>query len=199
MNAREPLDIDLKHLNMFQKQIPQKEIATARAMYYCAQHEITPPDWLVMKAALALIELLKREKPGKRGRAAGQLARFRYELMHIERWNAVMEVRRIRSSARHDDSVLRAHPDLDPGGKGRKRERARKAWLKLDNFELAAELLEGESSYASPSAIRASYRKVEKAISDGTNMLGVWLDDDFLSKLGVKKHSKNVVQKPRLF
>jgi hypothetical protein len=58
--------------------------------------------------------------------------------------------------------------------------------LKRDNFQCAAELLEGREAYATPSAIRASYRRVERNLADGTSIVGVPFHYGFLTRIGVK-------------
>ena len=193
---RSPFDLDLRHLEKFKSQISQNEVATACALNYCALHRISPPGWLIEAAALGMIKLLKRERPVGRGRGGSQLARFQHEYWDAQRWEKVQEVRETRSEAKHQDKLLKARSDLKPC-KGHK---ARKEWLKMETFERAARLLVGQNAHASPSAIRASYRRVEKARSNGRCVQGLWFDDDFLYRLGVIKClPKDLVQKGLFF
>jgi hypothetical protein len=106
---RTPTDFDLRELDSLRRLDSHQEIAIARAMDYCATHQIHPPEWLVEAAALLVVDLLKREKSTQRGRTASCLARFRHEFWDMERWDAVQEVRRIRSMAKRNRDRRRAH------------------------------------------------------------------------------------------
>jgi len=193
-------DLDAEHLSKFRRQISQNEVATACALHYCVLHAISPPDWLVEEAATGMIKLLKRERPSGRGRAGSQLARFQHEYWDVQRWEKVQDVRGIRLEAKRDDKILKAQPNREPGDNWRRFQSARTAWLKLETFERAAKLLVGQSAHASSSAVRASYRKVEKAICNGKTIMGLWFDDGFLLKLGIIKClPKDLVQKGLFF
>ena len=184
---RIPTVVDLRELDILRRLTSHNEIAIARAMDYCATYQIHPPEWLVEAAALLMVDLLKREKSVRRGRTASCLARFRHEHWDLERWGAVQEVRRIRSMARRDDDVLRANPNRQVTDRWRESHQKRKDWLKFDNFECAAILLKGQRAHASPSAIRRSYNRVQRARTHGPVALGAWFDDPFLTKLGLKR------------
>src|ERR1700689_1763216 len=101
------LEYHLRELDKFRRLSDHKEIGTAGAMDYCARYQVCPPEWLVAAANSLLIELLKREKTKKRGRAGSYIARFRQHLWVTERWFAVKEVHGVRSSATRDDEVLK--------------------------------------------------------------------------------------------
>src|SRR5581483_2114527 len=105
-----PSEFDLRELDKFKKLSAHYEIAIARAIDYCATNKIRPPDWLVKELASLTINLLKREKASGRGRTATHVARFRHEYWDVERWDAVHEVRRIRSRVSQDDAVLKTFP-----------------------------------------------------------------------------------------
>src|SRR5205085_1238532 len=123
------LEFDLRELEKFRGLTAHKEVATARAMDYCVTHQICPPEWLVADAASLLVELLKREKTTRRGSTASHLARFHQERKDTERWDAVMEVRRIRSMAKQDDLALKARPNRAADSFKRSHKK-RKEWLK---------------------------------------------------------------------
>jgi hypothetical protein len=183
---RAPSEFDLRELDAFRRLKKHSEIATARALDYCATHEICPPAWLAEAAASLMIELLKREKTSRRGRTASHLARFQQELRDTERWFAVHEVRRIREASKQDDLALKALPN-GAGTEGwRKRHENRKRWLKMGTSECAANLLEGRDAHVTASAVRASYRRVESSLRDPTVAVGAWFDDAFLKKLGLQ-------------
>ena len=105
---RSPSEFDLRELDRFRRLTKHREIATARAMDYCVKYQIYPPEWLVVEAASLLIELLKREKPTKRGRTASCLARLQHEMWDVERWDAVKTVRELREKCRREEAALKA-------------------------------------------------------------------------------------------
>jgi hypothetical protein len=182
------LEYHLRELDKFRRLSDHKEIATARAMDYCARYRICPPEWLVAAANSLLTELLKREKTSRRGRAGSYLARFRQQLWDTERWFAVKEVHRVRSSAKCDDEVLKSYPDLAVGDDRRKFFEKRKKWLKQGTLECASKILAGRMANTGTAAIRHSYRKIENGRKrHPEEMVGAWFDDDFLGALGLQK------------
>lgn len=185
-NDRTPLETDLRELEKLRRLIAHKEIGIARAMHYCATYNINPPDWLVEEAASLMIDLLKRERSTSRGRTATHLSRFRQESWDLERWFAVHEVRRIRGRVDRDDAVLKDSPDRNATKAWKKHHERLKEWLKAGTFECAVGLLEGRDAYASPSAIRASYRRVERVRAKPDQAVGAWFDDAFRQRLGLQ-------------
>jgi hypothetical protein len=181
-----PSEFDLRELDKFRRLTDHKEIATARAIEYCATREICPPAWLVAEAASLMIDLLKREKTSRRGRTASHLARFQQEQKDTERWFAVHDVRRIREMARRDESVLRTTPDRVVTDRWKESYNKREEWLKHETFECAAKLLEGRDAHVTGSGVRASYRRVERSRKEPGGDVGAWFDDDFLKKLGLQ-------------
>jgi hypothetical protein len=180
------LGFDLRELDKFRRMTEHKEIATARAMDYCETHQVCPPEWLVAAAASLMIELLKREKTSRRGSNASFLARFHQEQKDIERWDAVMEVRRVRSMARQDDDALNAFPKREVTDSFMRSHKKRDEWLKQDTFECAAILLRGRDAHVTAHGVRRSYKKVEKALKDPSCAIGAWFDDPFLKRLGLQ-------------
>ena len=179
-----PSEADLRQLKKL-KFFEHPEVGIAQAMHFCATHRISPPEWLIEEAALIMIELLKREKGNGRGRTATVLARFKHAYWDRQRHDAVVEVRRGREVAKHYDRELKADPNLATDDFKRILKERRKL-LKQDNFECATMLLNGTIADASPSAVRASYRKVKRARANGSNMTSTHFDPDFLGKLGVQ-------------
>jgi hypothetical protein len=180
------LKFDLRELDKFRRLTEHKEIAMARAMDYCATHQVCPPEWLVVAAAALMIELLKREKTTRRGANASNLARFHQELKDTERWGAVMEVRTIRARARSDDNVLKACPRHVVSDSFKRSHGKRKEWLMQGTFECAASLLEGRDARVTPYAVRKSFQKVERARKGPSFAGGAWFDHPFLKKLGLQ-------------
>jgi hypothetical protein len=184
--CRPPSKFDLRELDKFRRLTEHKEIATARAMDYCETHQVCPPEWLAAAAASLMIELLKREKTSRRGSNASFLARFHQELKDTERWDAVMQVRRVRSEARQDDSALKARPKRQVTDSFMRSHKKRDEWLKQDTFECAAILLRGRDAHVTAHGVRRSYKKVEKALKDPAYATGAWFDDPFLKRLGLQ-------------
>lgn len=140
------------------------DIALAAGMYHCAREEICPPPWLVEGAAKLLIELLKREKSQKRGRAGGRVARYRQDLWDLERWDAVLQVRELKSRTKEEAKMLAKHPSL-------KKERYRRVakaqkWLRHGTFECASMSLKGSPAYGSPITVKKVYQRVNKRMRD---------------------------------
>ena len=52
----------LRELDSFRRLTEHREIATARAMDYCAKYKICPPEWLVVEAASLLMKWLRRRE-----------------------------------------------------------------------------------------------------------------------------------------
>jgi hypothetical protein len=183
---QELLKFDLRELDKFRRLTAHKEIATARAMDYCATHQVCPPEWLVAEAASLLIELLKREKTTRRGSNASYLARFHQERKNTERWDAVLEVRRIRSMARRDETALKRSPERKVTDSFKRSHQKRREWLKQGTFECAADRLKGRDAHVTAYGVRNSYRKMEKSRKEPSNAIGAWFDDPFLNKLGLQ-------------
>lgn len=183
---QELLQFDLRELDKFRRLTAHKEIATACAMNYCETHGVCPPTWLVAAASALMIDLLKREKTTRRGSNASHLARFHQELKDNERWDAVMQVRRIRSMAMQDDTALKTRPERKVTGRFTKSHKKRKEWLKQGTFDCAAILLKGRDAHVSAFGVRKSYKKMEKSRKDPAYAVGAWFDDPFLKKLNLQ-------------
>jgi hypothetical protein len=180
------LKFDLRELDKFRRLTEHKEIATARAMDYCATHQVCPPEWLVAAAASLMIDLLKREKTIKRGRTAGCIARLQHELWNAERWDAVKTVREIREKWIREDKVLKARPRPSGINGYEKHHLKRKKWLEQGTFACASKMLLGRDAFAGPSTIRASFRKIEATLKRAVPPAGAWFDDLFLKALGLQ-------------
>jgi hypothetical protein len=184
-------EFHLRELDKF-RQIPDHvEIAMARAMDYCAEYDVCPPQWLVEAAASIMVEQIKREKTANRGCKGSLIAKFRQDFRDIERWDAVKQVREIREKFRGNGEAFKAMPEL-PATDGRKRhhEKQRK-WLKQGTFACASKLLIGrDAGVASPYAIRKSFRKVEATLKGPVPPAGAWFSEAFLKKLGLQDYSE---------
>jgi hypothetical protein len=136
------------------------DIAFASGLYFCATERICAPQWLLEGAAKLLIELLSREKSKKRGRSGGRIARYCQDLRDYERWCAVLEVREMRLKNKDELKVPEEQNKAD--------ERIKKTrnWLRYGTFECAAMVLKNTDAYATPAAVKASYRRVEKTMRD---------------------------------
>jgi hypothetical protein len=184
--SRVPLECDLRALESFRGLTEHREIAIARAMDYCVKNRICPPEWLVEEAASLMIDLLKRERPTRRGRTASCIARLRHEMWDAERWDAVITVREIRERCKREAKALKDHPN-EAGLDGHKRRLLTlRKWLSQGTLACAAKLLVGRNALASPSTINASYKKMEATRNKSTPPAGAWFDDPFLKELGLQ-------------
>jgi len=160
------------------------DIAYAGALHLCAQEGIAPPPWLVKVLDDLLTELLKRERSSKRGRSSGRVARHRQDLWDFERWCAVDEVRRLRRQTSEDVKRL----ENEQANIRRQFAHVFKAheWLRYGTFECASMYLAGTYAWGSPSAVRASYRRVQKRMSSRTAAFRHYLiPGDFLCRVGI--------------
>jgi len=166
--CREPQPVDRLHeeeLERHRKSAVHNDIAVAAAMYYCAEEKICPPPWLVAASANLMIELLKKEKSKKRWRAAGRVARCRQDLFDFDRWNAVHQIRELKKKNKDELEILKTWGDVDQ--RHVTRIHKTQAWLlRHDTFECASMSLTGCDAKAGPEAVRASYRRVKRAMAD---------------------------------
>src|SRR6186997_3143495 len=129
--CREARPVDRLHeeeLERHRKSAVHNDIAVAAAMYYCAEEKICPPPWLVAASANLMIELLKKEKSKKRGRAAGRVARCRQDLYDFDRWNAVHQIRELKDKNKNELESLKTYGDIDQ--RHAKRIHKTRAWLR---------------------------------------------------------------------
>jgi hypothetical protein len=186
-----PSEFDLRELDKFRQLSDHLEIAMARAMDYCAEHSICPPQWLVEAAASIMIDLIKREKTTRRGCKGGLVAMFRQDFRDQERWDAVKQVRETREKFRRDGKALKEMPESRAtDGHKRYNEKLRK-WLELGTFACASTLLVGrDAGVVSPHAVRKSFRKVEATLEGPVPPAGAWFSEAFLKKLGLQGYSE---------
>ena len=160
------------------------DIGVVAAMYHCAQEGVCPPPWLVQSSAEMMIKLLTREISPQRGRSGGRIARYRQDLIDFERWNSVLEVRRVREENRHD---LKAFETFSPEQKKEFRhiEKVRD-WLRHGTYECASMSLRRGYAFAGPDGVKASYFKVQKAMRSRSTALRYHLTfNDFVFRIGL--------------
>ena len=97
-----------RELNELKAVTVHSELATAAALDYCAKEEICPPPWVVKRAAELMCDLLNREKAERRGRTAGRIARYRQDLWDLERFDAILAIRKFRNRVRRDVAIARS-------------------------------------------------------------------------------------------
>jgi hypothetical protein len=180
-----PVDeMDERELDQLRNLTAHKQIAIAAAMDHCAENEICPPPWLTAAAADLLIALLKCEKSDKRGRATGRIARLQQDLWDIERWDAVLEIRRGRGIVERELDSSKFY-EREP----RPNVMKFRAWYRHGTFACASMLLSGRNARAGIDAIKASYRKVKRNLEDPVEATKYYLfGDRFLKKLGLEGH-----------
>ena len=173
-----------RELENYRKAAQHNDIAFAAAFHMCATEEKCPPAYLVKAVDELLIELLKGEKSKKRGRAGGRVARCRQDLWDFERFCAVDEVRRIREE---NPQRLESIKDCTP--EERKVfahfEKVRD-WLRYGTFECASMYLAGTFAWGIPNTVRASYRRVRRALTTRSGAFRYYMFfGDFLGRVGI--------------
>jgi hypothetical protein len=177
-----------RNLNDLENMAAHSELATAAALDYCAEHHVPVPPWLVEAAAKLTRDLLLREKPKKRGRTAGIIARYRQDMIDFDRWNEVLVTRENQPRLKRDVTLCRTY--LDGNHPSRRDREKMHQWLGhtwLRAFECATMSLTGTHSRAGVEATRRSYLKVQRAMKGSEAAMRYHqLDVGFLIRLGCK-------------
>lgn len=164
-------------------------VAVAAALNYCEEHKWSAPDWLISASKDLLCNLLKAERPARRGRAATHVARHRQDTIDFTRWSTVHWQRESQKKLLHEVEIIKEERRNLPRDRCEDRENLQK-WLGTTlnrAFECSAMILEGTEAYGSPETIKRSYLKVERAMSNSAEAIRYHqLDPQFLMKLGIK-------------
>src|SRR5215216_6393029 len=83
----------VEQLRLLEEMDEHRELAGAAAVHFCLQHRIPAPEWAQRAGAELLMDFLRGENSGRRGRAAGYVARYREDQKDYDRWSAVVETR----------------------------------------------------------------------------------------------------------
>jgi len=165
-----------------------RELAIAAALEYCAEEGICPPPWVVREASDLLIRFLRDEKSKKRGRAAGLIARYRQDQWDVERWDAVEEMRRIRSKINREIKMIRDSRNPRFHKRLQYYEHFRDWFRRYGTFECAAMYLTGRDAKAGAHTVRKSYRETKRRSGNGPTPNRYYVfDDRFLQKLGLPR------------
>jgi hypothetical protein len=163
-------------------------VAIPAALDYCREYKVPAPDWLLACSTELLCSLLKGEKPRRRGRASGHVARHRQDQIDYSRWSTVQWTRESQKELLHQVQVMNSFPNV-PARYREDRERLL-GWYgsTLDRaFECAAMMLEGTEAFGSPDTIKRSYFKVERNMADPDQAIRYHqLEPRFLAKVGIK-------------
>src|SRR4051794_1476160 len=100
-----------RELETLESMTGHKELAAACAIFYCAEEGISPPFWAVERSAALLCSLLRKDQLGKSGRAAGLVARYRQDLIDLERWDAVEEARWNQGRWQREIKLINEYPN----------------------------------------------------------------------------------------
>jgi hypothetical protein len=178
----QPSQLYERDLNELKNLTAHQDLGAVAALNYCVDIGICAPPW-VQEAILQLVtDLLKREKAQRRGRAAGRVARLQQDQWDLERWDAVLEVRRMREKVRRE---LKLHAEY-----GREPHHSLKkldAWFGHGTFACASMLLTGRNARAGVEAMKASYRRVKRNFEDRAAATSYHVfDGGFLKKLGLE-------------
>jgi len=181
---RQPSVLFDQELERLRKVARHNELAYAAALRMCIVEEVAPPLWLLQAIDELMLDLLKREKSTKRGRHAGRIARYCQDMRDYTRYDAVEEVRRRRQEYHEKADDMATY-----SAEQRKRygciDKIRK-WFRYGTFPCASMYLLGTDAFASPSAVRASYRRVKRRSRSKEDALRYYVFwGDFLKRLGV--------------
>ena len=182
-----PMDrIHQRELDELKSLTVHRDLAVAAALDYCAEHGITPPQWVVEQAATLLRELLLRERAPGRGRAGNRIARYRNDQRDVERWDAVEAIRRIREKTEYDVKLRRQYGETPENSRSMYHHERMREWLRNGTFECASRYLAGREARIGADGIRASYRRCMRRAGSGSFPDRYYvLDQRFLKKLGI--------------
>ena len=195
-------ETELEYLNaMFDS---GSEIAVPAAIYYCSTYNLALPKWLGRASAKMGCGLPLGNTP-KRGAYSRVFSRYRKDMDHYNRWCAVDEVLEARKFLQTEIEGCEDHPGLKelPGSKARERLKQVREKLKelgtaqQDAFEFASERLGGTETKNGADAVKKSYDKVERALTEarncGNSMMNYHvLPSDFLRIFGTIQEAKKV-------
>jgi hypothetical protein len=186
-------DFHERELENFRSAVQHPELALAQAMRYCADEDICPPPRVIKDAADLICNLLLHQKCNQRGRNAGFIGRYRQDYWDLERWDAVLEVRRIRKRVMTNLKLLRRalqcserilkaemkkakssndarlqclQRDVDYHRRQIFHEEKWIPWFKHGTFECASRYLVGRDARIGAHAMRSSYQRVQRALAD---------------------------------
>jgi hypothetical protein len=190
MNGRSPQSaidrIHQRELDELKNLTVHRDLAVAAALDYCVEEGITPPRWVVERAAALLRELLLREKAPDRGRIGNRITRYRNDQRDVERWDAVEEIRRIRKKTEYDAKLRRQYGETPENSRNMYHHERMLEWLRNGTFECASRYLAGREARIGADAMRASHRRCLRRAGTGSFPDRYYvLDQRFLKKLGI--------------
>ena len=163
-------------------------LAIPAALDYCAEHDVTPPQWLTERASKLLNALLHVEDQTVRKRMRRQITDYRKRQVHFARYDAV-------------NAAKEARVDLRNESKHVKPLKSQNAWRIAKNLKLVLERLgpndetvvaavahqlKKTSAAGGEEAIRKSYQKLLKEErEDRMNGKYYVFDPLFLRRIGV--------------
>jgi hypothetical protein len=164
------------------------EIAVAAGLFYCVKYKWQPPDWLIARAAKMAFASINGHRSARLGISPKAWSRFERDMIHLDRFSAVSEVREKQKILRAQVRELKRHRGVR-GDVLREREKmlswAGKSWLRA--YQCAALLLQGTKSFAKEDAIGKSYKKVKGSENNRVAASRYYLfEPDVLSKLGIR-------------
>jgi hypothetical protein len=172
-----------------------RSLAAAAALYLCKLDAQTPPHWVVEEAAELLCDFLSN-KPNPKGRAKSISARYKQDLIDLERWDAVCQMRAAQKRVSDEVQQLKKRGlDVSPGARaGYVRDRMKMSdWLGHTfsrALECAALTLSGRDAFGSPETMLKSYKKIQrhiKQLEPQRQSPSYWpVDERFLQRIGFK-------------
>ncbi len=142
------------------------------AILICLEADLPSPKWVQIGTARLMKEMFSGGLERKKGRTGNPFARYRNDMIHYARWDAVMDARVLRAALSPVVFVGRQYPEFSE--KEEKDKQQLKAnlstWVKgmtwQDAYEGAANMLKGTPASGAPATMKNSYIKVNKASKD---------------------------------
>lgn len=175
-----------RYLDGLENLTVHRDLAVAAALDYCARQRLSPPQWVVERAAVLLGELLVNEKGTEPGRAGNRVSRYRNDQRDAERCNAVEEVRRLRAKSKYDARLRREYGETPQNSKPLLHwVRMLECFRRSGTFECASRYLDGRDARAGADAMKASYRRCIRRAGQASFPDRYYrFDEDFLATLG---------------
>ena len=163
-------DIDERELYVREKAFKAGVVAALYdAILICLETDLPSPKWVQIGTARLMEEVFSGGLERKKGRTGNPFARYRNDIIHYARWDAVTEARDFQATGfreylsslqnpRFSEKVrqqLKAYPPAFVKGL---------TWQHA--YEAAAMMLKGTPAFGSPATMKRGYITVEKAFKD---------------------------------
>lgn len=187
-------DFEQRRLNELRKVAEAgSELAPAAALFFCATHGVSVPEWLVDLAARGYCKQLDSSRPKKRGRSSEPLDRYRQDLIDLMRWDAVRYARYKQKELSEREEIIESFSDLPAGYKDEHRKMF--AWFGhgwLRAYECASMMLGETPAFGGADAMRVGYCRVELRTKKYSKLSWryCYFEPEFLESVGIVHPSR---------